>query len=84
LLLAFNDSEHSRDCLKLALSMDEGASWVRAATLEAETGAEFSYPFMIQAHDSTVHLVYTWKRQRIKHVVFNTAWLDQQTQAVAP
>jgi predicted neuraminidase len=76
LLLAFNDSTTNRDNLRLAVSEDSGATWGRAATVASEAGAEFSYPFLLQTGDGLVHLVYTWKRQAIQHVVFNTAWLD--------
>ena len=33
---------------------------------------EFSYPFMLQTSDGTLHLVYTWHRTRIKHVQLKT------------
>jgi predicted neuraminidase len=79
LLLAFNDSPAGRDNLSLALSDDGGLNWSRRAILEAEPGAEFSYPYLIQARDGRVHLVYTWKRKSIKHAAFNLAWLDTQT-----
>ena len=78
ILLAFNDSTTGRDNLRLAFSSDEGRSWLRSATLEAEPGEEFSYPFLIQTRDSQIHLVYTWKRKAIKHAAFNLAWLDAQ------
>lgn len=29
---------------------------------------EFSYPFLLQTRDGSLHLVYTWHRSRIKHV----------------
>lgn len=32
---------------------------------------EFSYPYLLQARDGTVHLLYTWHRARIKHVWFD-------------
>ena len=78
ILLAFNDSSTGRENLRLALSTDEGRTWSRSATLEEEPGREFSYPYLIQAHDGEIHLVYTWKRKAIKHAAFNLAWLDAQ------
>jgi predicted neuraminidase len=80
LLLAFNDSQHGRENLRLAVSTDEGRTWTRTATIAEEAGAEFSYPFLMQASDGDVHLVYTWKRTAIRHVVFNVAWLDGRHQ----
>jgi predicted neuraminidase len=77
-LLAFNDSDTGRGNLRLAASADEGRTWKPLATLEQETGAEFSYPYLLQARDGKIHLVYTWKRKAIKHAAFNTAWLDAQ------
>ncbi len=78
LLLAFNDSETGRDTLRLAISADGGLNWSRSSTLESEPDAEFSYPFLIQTKDGRIHLVYTWKRQAIKHAEFNLAWLEAQ------
>lgn len=44
-------------------------------------GFEFSYPYLIQARNGDLHLVYTWNRAFIKHVRFTPAWLDQQMKA---
>ena len=32
---------------------------------------EFSYPYLLQSRDGTIHMVYTWHRTRIKHVRFD-------------
>jgi predicted neuraminidase len=37
-------------------------------TLEDDDG-EYSYPALIQGRDGRVHVTYTWRRQRIQHVV---------------
>lgn len=36
---------------------------------------EFSYPFLLQSRDGTLHLVYTWHRTRIKHIQFDLSRL---------
>lgn len=64
-----NDTNHGRSPLNVALSRD-GKLWEAALVLEIEP-AEFSYPCVIQSSDGLVHIVYTWKRQRIKHVVID-------------
>jgi predicted neuraminidase len=76
MLLAFNDSQNHRSKLNLAVSLDGGVRWSRIATLEDENGEEYSYPYMIQTGDGNIHLVYTWRRQGIKHMIFNEAWVD--------
>ncbi len=75
-LLVYNPTHHGanwwegRDVLAVALSAD-GEHWSRVLTLENSPGAEFSYPSVIQSNDGRVHIVYTWKRQRIAHVVLD-------------
>lgn len=56
-----------RTPLNLAASKD-GRSWQAALVLESEPG-EYSYPAIVQTRDGLVHLTYTWKRQKVKHVV---------------
>jgi predicted neuraminidase len=75
ILLAFNESLRGRDNLQLALSSDNGVTWQRVARIEEGKGAEFSYPYMMKDSHGRIHLVYTWHRRRIKHVVFNEGWI---------
>jgi predicted neuraminidase len=68
-LLVFNRSETERTPLNVAVSAD-GKSWQDLLVLEKEPG-EYSYPAVIQTRDGMVHITYTWKRRRIKHVVID-------------
>lgn len=61
-----------RGLLNLAISTN-GKEWRKVAVLEQEERAEFSYPAIIQTADGLVHMSYTWKRQRIKHVAVDPA-----------
>jgi predicted neuraminidase len=75
ILVAFNDSQHSRENLRLAVSRDRGVNWIRVATLDDMNDQEFSYPYMIKGQNGMIHMVYTWGRKRIKYVQFNEAWI---------
>ena len=44
-----------------------GLDWKPLLTLESEPG-EYSYPGIIVGPDNTLHICYTWKRERIKYV----------------
>jgi predicted neuraminidase len=71
-LLVYNHSApHGRDreLLNVAVSSD-GKKWYAALVLEDQRG-EYSYPAVIQTADGRVHVTYTWKRKRIKHVVLD-------------
>ena len=80
-LMAYNDSFNTRENLKLSLSDDRGKSWQAVTTLENSPGHEFSYPYMILSRSGDIHLVYTWKRKRIKHVVFNETGIHSMEKA---
>ena len=71
-VLVYNPVTEGRGTLAVAVSSD-GGGWQRILTLEEEKGVEFSYPAIIQARDRLVHITYTWKRQRIRHVVLDPA-----------
>jgi predicted neuraminidase len=68
-LLVYNPTTRDRRKLEIAVSED-GKAWRRGLVLEDSEG-EYSYPALIQARDGRVHATYTWKRQRIKHVVID-------------
>jgi len=65
-----------RSPLNVAVS-DDGTNWWAAAVLEDDPRAPngFAYPAVIQTSDGLVHITYTWKRRRIKHVVLDPAAL---------
>lgn len=73
-VLTFNDSPYDRTPLDLAVSTDEARTWKVKRKIE-NTFGEFSYPVIIQTRDGLIHVAYTWKRQRIKHVVVNEQWI---------
>ena len=63
-----------RSPLNVAVSKD-GRTWQAAHVLESEPGEEFSYPAVIQSADGMVHITYTYKRKRVKHVALDPAKL---------
>lgn len=75
-LLIYNHTLLGRSPLNLAASPD-GKTWQAAAVLENEKG-EFSYPAIIQTSDGLVHITYTWKRRKIRHVVVDPSKLVLQ------
>jgi predicted neuraminidase len=72
-LLVYNHSRRGRTPLNLALSRD-GRDWQRSLVLEDAPG-EHSYPAVIQAADGRIHITYTWRRRRIRHVELDPAEL---------
>ena len=72
-LLVYNHTKRGRSPLNIAVTKN-GTDWKQVVTLENEPG-EYSYPAIIQTSDGKVHVTYTWKRQRVKHVVLDaSAW----------
>jgi len=68
-LLIYNPVPKGRSPLVIAVSRD-GRDWKPVVTLEDQPG-EYSYPAIIQTSDGRVHATYTWKRERVKHVVLD-------------
>ncbi|MBO5686256.1 MAG: exo-alpha-sialidase, partial [Alistipes sp.] len=56
-----------RTPLSVAVSTD-GREWKHALTLEESPIGEYSYPCIIEGRDGTLHILYTWRRVRVKHV----------------
>jgi predicted neuraminidase len=73
-LIVYNHASTGRTPLNVAVSRD-GRTWESAIVLEREPG-EYSYPAVIQSANGGVHITYTWKRQRIKHVAIDPTQLQ--------
>jgi predicted neuraminidase len=73
-LLVCNPVPRGRTPLTVVVSRD-GRDWQPVVTLEDQPG-EYSYPAIIQTHDGLVHITYTWKRERVRHVVLDPAKLE--------
>lgn len=66
-----------RGFLNIALSND-GEQWDAALVLE-NTPHEYSYPAVIQTRDGLVHVLYTWRRQTVKHLVIDPSRLQRDS-----
>ena len=60
----------ARTPLNVAVS-DDGKTWYAAAVLEDSPIPQYSYPSVIQSSDGLVHIVYTWRRKGVKHIVID-------------
>jgi len=68
-ILIYNNTPRGRSPLNVAISTD-GNTWKDVLILEDQPG-EYSYPAVIQTPDGKIHITYTWKRRRVKHVVLD-------------
>jgi predicted neuraminidase len=75
-VLVCNPVARGRTPLAVFVSGD-GKTWKQVVELEKEPG-EYSYPAVIQTSDGSVHITYTWKRQKIRHVVLNPLRLERE------
>lgn len=62
-----NEAKGPRTPLNVAISKD-GKKWEAVLVLEDSPISQYSYPSVIQSADGMVHIVYTWRRERIKYV----------------
>lgn len=65
----------ARTPLNVAISND-GKTWKAVLMLEDSPVSQYSYPSVIQTRDGMVHIVYTWRREKIKHVVVDPSKLE--------
>jgi predicted neuraminidase len=72
-----------RDFLNLSFSKD-GLQWRAAHIVGMATSSQFSYPAIIQGRDGLVHIVHTWKRKTIGHVVINPYLLTDENTVPMP
>ena len=65
-----------RSPLDVAVSND-GLTWTNVAVLETDAAPNgYSYPAVIQTRDGLVHITYTWRREKIRHMVIDPAKLS--------
>lgn len=70
-----NEVTGPRTPLHVSVSKD-GKKWYAALILEDSPISEYSYPSVIQSSDGFVHVVYTWRRERIKYVKIDPEKLE--------
>ena len=69
------DGIGARSPLNVAVSKD-GIKWYAALVLEDTPLGEYSYPSVIQSKDGMIHIVYTWRREKIKYVQIDPSKLE--------
>jgi predicted neuraminidase len=73
LLLVYNHSHGSRSPLSLALSEDNGKNWKTGLDVAGGRN-DYAYPYLIQARDERIHLIYTSERRtQVNRMVFTEA-----------
>lgn len=61
------EAKGPRTPLNLSIS-DDGINWNATLVLEDSKISQYSYPSIIQSSDGMVHIVYTWRREKLKYV----------------
>jgi alpha-L-rhamnosidase len=70
-----NEDWGARTPLNIAVSRD-GKTWHASLILEDSLTGEYSYPSVVQGKDGMVHVVYTWRRQKVKYVKVDPSKLE--------
>jgi alpha-L-rhamnosidase len=76
-------SKGGRCFLNLSSSPD-GINWSAALVLGICDGGQLSYPSIIQGRDGLVHVVHTWHRDTIAHIVVNPYLITDETMVPMP
>ncbi|BBM83748.1 sialidase family protein [Candidatus Uabimicrobium amorphum] len=77
IVIVYNHSQQHRFPLNIAVSDDEGISWKTILQLEHEPHkVGYSYPSIIQSADKKIHIVYSWKCQKINYAVLDPSSLN--------
>lgn len=78
LLLVFNDSMNERTPLTVAISRDGDKTYPDRRNI-AEGPGDYGYPFVLQAADGKIHLVYTSdERTVVRHAVFDESAIGKR------
>ncbi len=72
-----NNSFYNRSNLSLVVSHDSGKTWKFIKDLENSPAKTYAYPSISRSRRGLYHITYTYEERRIKHVVFNDAWIKQ-------
>lgn len=67
----------ARTPLNVAISKD-GITWYASLVLEDSPISQYSYPSVIQSADGMIHIVYTWRRERVKYVKLDPSKLEMK------
>lgn len=70
-----NEAKGARTPLNISLSRD-GKQWYASLILEDSPISQYSYPSVIQGGNGMIHVVYTWRRQKIKYVRIDPSKLE--------
>ena len=85
-VLVYNDTEHGRHQLAIAISQDEGATWSAMKYLDSSPSHDvgsYSYPTVFQSKDGRIHVTYSYVQKKnvnptgaaIKHVSLDPDWI---------
>jgi predicted neuraminidase len=82
--LVYNDVPRGRNSLAVSISEDEGRTWKYTRHLERHEAGAYHYPCVIQGHDATIHVIYSYFRpsalgrregKSMKHASFGESWI---------